>query len=75
MIGAISSALTGLMAASKKADASAASIATGSAGGNRTVEDLVTLKTAEIEFKANLASIRIANEMADEAGRLFDKRV
>lgn len=133
MIGAISTALSGLFAASKRVEASANNIANASSAGsldpnaqNRPYEALTTvqsttesggvtatnipkkpgfvnayapdspfanangevgvpnvdlaeeavnLKIAEITYKANIATLRTAQEMAEEMNSLFDKRV
>lgn len=77
MIGAISSALTGLTSATKKVESSAANIAN---AGNPAEEvdiasEIVNMKVAENEFKANLSVLRTTNEMTAELGRLFDKKV
>lgn len=108
MIGAISNALSGLMAASKRAEASASNIANlstpdytpvttvqtaGQNGGvlaeNRPrldgttqtyvsgvdlAEEAVNLKIAEIAYKANIATIRAAEDMTDELLSTFDER-
>ncbi len=108
MIGAISNALSGLMAASKRAEASASNIAnmstpdytpvttvqttteTGSvqaqnqpksAGTINTfvpdidlAEEAVNLKIAEIAYKANIATIKTAQDMTDELLAVFDKK-
>lgn len=131
MIGAISTALSGLFAASKRAEASASNIAnastagsldpasanqpynalttvqTASPGGGVTAtnipkspgivnayspdspfanadglvgapnvdlsEEIVNLKLAEVSYKANIASLKTAQEMSEELGRLLDK--
>lgn len=105
MIGAISTALTGLFAASKRVEASASNIAnassanytplqtiqtTNESGGAQAVnipkpaqgytpgvdfaEEAVNLKLAEISYKASLSVIKAAQDMAEETGRLFDKK-
>ena len=131
MIGAISTALTGLFAASKRVEASANNIANASSagsldpaspnkpyqalttvqtangtGGTSAVnipknpgvvnayapdspfansqglvgtpdvdlaEEAVNLKLAEIAYKANIATLKAAEDMAEEANRLLDK--
>ena len=133
MIGAISNALTGLLAASKRAEASADNIAnadsvgsldpsspdqpyraqttvqkTDSTGGVIATnipkdpgivnayapdspfanseglvaapdvdlaEEAVNLKLAELAYKANIATIKTADEMSNALNNLFDKRV
>ena len=132
MIGAISTALTGLFAASKRVEASANNIAnassagsldpsspnkpyealttvqTANAGGGTSAvnvpkkpgfvnayapdspfanaqgqvgapnvdltEEAVNLKLAEIAYKANIATLRAAQELAEETNRLLDKK-
>jgi flagellar hook protein FlgE len=74
MIGAISSALSGIMSASKKADMAAANVANGTTPGYEVdlAEEAVNLKLAEITFKANVNVIKVAEDMAEETGRLLD---
>lgn len=108
MIGAISNALSGLMAASKRAEASAGNIANlstpdytpvttvqtagqnggvlaenrprlGGAGqayvsGVDLAEEAVNLKIAEIAYKANIATIKAAEDMSDELLSTFDEK-
>lgn len=38
-------------------------------------EEAVNLKLAEITYKANLSVLETINEMAEETGRLFDRKV
>lgn len=79
MIGAITTAITGLTAASKKAEEAAVNIATATTPENIDRVDLseeaVNLKIAETTYKANVATIKAAEEMNDELMRLFDERV
>jgi flagellar hook-associated protein FlgK len=79
MIGAISNALQGLMTSSQSADKAAERIANATNPDyGDTVElseEAVRLKTAEISYKANLASIKTAQDMSDELMRLFDEKV
>lgn len=77
MIGAISSALSGIHAASKKADAAATNIANVSTPGYEVdlANEAVDLKIAEIGFKANVSVMKVADDMSKELGRLFDKKV
>ncbi len=79
MIGAISNALQGLFTASQSADKAAERIANASTPGVGDTVDLseeaVNLKIAEISYKANIASIKAADEMSDELMRIFDERV
>lgn len=131
MIGAISTAISGLFAASKRVEASASNIANISSAGaldpkdgrapysalttiqksndvggvqaenitkdpgfvpaydpdspfanedgligvpnTNLIEDVVNLKVAETAYKANLATIKTANEMNDELFRILDR--
>ncbi len=133
MIGAISNALSGLLAASKRVEASASNIANASSAGSLDptspnqpysalttiqktdgtggvtatnvpkqpgfvnafapdspfantdgyvgapnvdlAEEAVNLKLAEITYKANIATIKTADEMSHALDNLFDKRV
>lgn len=74
MIGAISTALSGMTAASRKVDEAATSIANAGIDGtppaeNGYIDEIVSIKTAETAFKANAAVIRTSDEMQD---RLLD---
>jgi flagellar basal body rod protein FlgC len=77
MIGAISNALSGLMAASKKAEGAAVNIANAGAPGREVdlAEEAVTLKMASITYKANIGVLKTAEEMSEELGRVFDEKV
>lgn len=79
MIGAISNALQGLMTASQSADKAAERIANVSSEGYADTvslsEEAVNLKIAEIGYKANVATLKTAQEMSDELMRIFDERV
>lgn len=78
MISAINSALSGLQAASRQVDASANKIANATNPNVDTVdltEEAVKLITAEASYKANLATIKTANELSAELLRVFDKTV
>ncbi len=79
MIGAISTAVSGLMAASKKAEQAAVNIATATTPENidkvELSEEAVNLKIAETTYKANIATIKAADEMNDALMRVFDERV
>lgn len=74
MINAISSALSGLTAASKQIEESAASIASSPSQG-RIIEDIIDIKVAETSYKANLKTLQVANELTEELLRTFDKKV
>lgn len=80
MISSISSALSGIMTASKQVDASAEKIANSTnikTEGEQVdlTEEVVNIKISETAYKANLATIKTANEMSDEVLRLFDETV
>lgn len=73
MIKAINIALSGLNAATRHLNASANNIVR--TPPDNLAEDVVNMKLAETTFKANLATIRTAEEMSEELNRLFDKKV
>jgi len=78
MISAINSALSGLQTASKQVDASANKIANATNPNVDTVdltEEAVKLITAEASYKANIASIKTANEKSEELLRVLDKTI
>lgn len=78
MISAISNALTGLTTASKQVEKSAENIANSTNTGADTVElseEAVKLKVSEAAYKANLATIKSADEMNEALLRLFDETV
>lgn len=79
MIGAISTAISGLTAASKKAEEAAVNIATATTPENIDKVDLseeaINLKIAEVAYKANVATVKAAEEMSDELMRMFDEKV
>lgn len=81
MINAISIALSGLNAATTKLNTSASNIANLQSEGSDDVsetnltEDLVNMKIAKTEYKANIATLKTAEEMSDELLRLFDEKV
>ena len=78
MISAISNALTGLSTASKQVEKSAENIANSTNTGADTVElseEAIKLKLSETAYKANLATIKTADEMNDALLNLFDETV
>jgi len=79
MINGINSALNGLNLASQKASQASNNIAnatTENVSKNINVaEEVVNLKLAETQFKANAATLRAQQELSDELLRLFDKEV
>ncbi len=74
MIGAITTALSGLQAASKQVEDSASSIASSPSQG-RIIEDIIDIKVAEVSYKANLQTLKVANELTEELLKAFDKKV
>lgn len=78
MISAISNALTGLNTASKQVAQSAENIANSTNTDGDTIElseEAVKLKLSETVYKANLATIKTADEMNDALLNLFDETV
>lgn len=74
MISAITNALQGLQTATKQVDQSAARIANPSSQ-DTLIEDIVDIKVAETAYKANLQTIKVADELTQELLRTFDKTV
>lgn len=74
MINAISSALSGLTTASKQVEQSASNIAQGGNQG-RIIEDVVDIKVAETAYKANIQTLKVANELTEELLKAFDEKV
>lgn len=74
MINAISSALSGLITASKQVEQSASNIANNGSNG-QVIEDIVDIKVAETAYKANLQTLKVADELTQELIRSFDKKV
>lgn len=74
MIDPISTAISGMNNATKTVSKAADNIAD-PAKQDRTVEDIVDIKTAEVTFKANAAVIRTASDMSDTLLESFDKDV
>ena len=78
MINAITSALSGLSAASNKIEQSAQNIAQGGVEvttDGRVIEDIVDIKAAEVSYKANIEVLRTANELTQELLNSFDETV
>jgi flagellar hook protein FlgE len=73
MIKAIGIAISGLNAATQRLTASANNIV--QSPPDNLAEDIVNMKLAETAFKANVATIRTAEEMSDELLRIFDEKV
>jgi len=74
MIDAISSALSGLTTASKQVEQSATNIAQNPSQG-RIIEDVVDIKVAETAYKANIETLKVANELTEELLEAFDETV
>lgn len=77
MIDAIGIGLSGLQNATQKAETAATNIANLTTPRDDGViidlsEEAVNLLIAETEFKANLATIKTADEMSDELLSIFD---
>ncbi len=78
MIGAITSALSGLTTATRQVEQSAQNIAEGSAqgaSGTGLIEDIVDIKVAETSYRANLAVLRTTDELTQELLNTFDETV
>ena len=78
MINAITSALSGLSAASNKIEQSAQNIAQGGVEGTidgGVIEDIVAIKAAEVSYKANIEVLRTANELTQVLIDSFDETV
>ncbi len=87
MINAITSALSGLTAASNQVDEAAQNIAQGSTAGKsqagdsdggtngRVIQDIVDIKLAETAYKANIETIKAVTEINEELLRIFDETV
>lgn len=74
MINAITSALTGLSNATKQVEQSAQNIASGGAD-SQLIEDVVDIKVAQSAYKANIETIKVANELTQELLDAFDETV
>lgn len=73
-MNAIGSALQGLEFATKQVTESANKIANPQEGADM-AEEIVNMKIGEANYKANLATLRTAEEMSDELLHIFDERV
>ncbi|HCQ70579.1 MAG: hypothetical protein CL570_05020 [Alphaproteobacteria bacterium] len=77
----LSTAISGLNAASERVNRAADNIANmtteghPSGGGATLPQDIVDLKLGEIEFKANIAVAKTAEDMSDTLLNLFDEEV
>ncbi|MGB4108084.1 MAG: hypothetical protein WBK55_09880 [Alphaproteobacteria bacterium] len=74
MINAIGIALQGLGFATKQVAESANKIANPQEGAEL-AEEIVKMKIAEVSYKANLMTIKVAEEMEKELLRTFDEKV
>ncbi len=74
MINAITSALSGLTAATKQVEQSAQSIAE-SPSSEQLTQDVVDIKVAETSYKANLQVLKVADELTQELLHTFDETV
>jgi hypothetical protein len=74
MVNPIGTALGGLNSALKKVGEAAEGIVTTQDGANLS-EDIVKMHVGEAEYKANLVTIKVANEMSDELLHLFDETI
>lgn len=70
----MSAALQGMNSASKQVDESAARIADPQ-DATDVIKDIVDIKVAETSYKANLATLKTANEMSEELLQIFDEKV
>lgn len=74
MINAITTALSGLNSATKQVEQSAQSIAE-SPSTEQLIEDVVDIRVAETAYKANIAVLKVADELSKELLNTFDKTV
>ncbi len=74
MLNAITSALSGLNTATKQVENAAQSIASDSSQDNL-IEDIVDIKVAETAYKANVAVLKVADELNEELLNSFDRLV
>jgi hypothetical protein len=74
MINAIGIALQGLGFATKQVAESANKIANPQEGADL-AEEIVKMKIAEVSYKANLMTIRVAEDMEKDLLRTFDEKV
>lgn len=74
MIDAITSALSGLNKSSAQIEKSAENIAS-NGSPDRIIEDIIDIKVAETSYKANMAVIKVADELSEELLNSFDRKV
>ncbi len=78
MINAITSALSGLNKASAQVEQSAQNIAESGTNGTSQsdlIEDVIDIKVAETSYKANIAVLKVADELTQELLNSFDNRI
>ena len=78
MISAINSALSGILGASKQVESAAANIANNTSSdtsGSNIIEDIVDIRVAETSYKANIQTLKVADDMSQELLKIFDERV
>ena len=74
MLNAITSALSGLNTATKRVENAAQNIAISPSQENL-IEDVVDIKVAETAYKANVAVLKVADELNEELLSTFDRLV
>jgi flagellar basal body rod protein FlgC len=74
MISAINNAVLGLQGASKQVEQASANIANNPSSENL-IKDIVDIKVAETSYKANLQTLKVADELTKELLKTFDKTV
>lgn len=76
MVDAISTSLSGIQNAGQKIDKAAKNIADPEKfQENGGIEDIIDIKVAEIEYKANLEVLETTGELQDELLKVFDEKV
>lgn len=68
----LSTALNGMTNAISRVDRAAQNIANAPATQDSMIEDIVDIKSAQHQFKANLAVLRVQNDMQDELLKSLD---
>lgn len=76
MVNAISNALNGMTAATRKADTAASNIANATTPGFEVdlAKEAVDLKVAEFSYKANAKVVATLKSMDEELGRILDEK-
>ena len=78
MIGALSTAISGLFSSTQKINNAAENIADigdSSGGGASLPQDLIDIKIGKAEYLANLTVIKTTHEMTEELLKTFDEKV